>query len=405
MGKSVFTQADILMPVTDDMRSWSVIAGDQFSQDREYWDRVYGKTLGRLSAFNLIIPEVYENSMPPLDLAAKAKSVMESYIRSDVFELLPHTFIYVEREVTNGIRKGIIGAIDLEKFEYLPNRKAPIRASERTVAERLPAKMLIRENAEIETSSVIVFIHDKTKSVIEPLKKKTSSMRKLYDFELMEDGGRIRGWQVDEANAQAITKALEKLDEENAQLIVGDGNHTLAAAKELWERTKLKLTEEEKQIHPARFALAELNNLYDSDIRLEPVHRVMFNANTDRLIELMKEKLETTSGRPVQYVINGEKRGVIHVRGKSIATMIDGFQDVLEEYEGFYDGFIDYIHDEDAVVNLTHEAGCVGFIMPGIDKEEFISFIVNEGIFPKKSFSIGFAKDKRYYLECRRIKI
>jgi uncharacterized protein (DUF1015 family) len=264
--------------------------------------------------------------------------------------------------------------------------------------------MLVRDGAPIETSSALVFIRDEFGSVIAPFSDKKDTMRKLYDFDLMEKGGHITGYHVEGENAKKLTEALEALSWGNAEIIVGDGNHFLAAAKELWEKTKLTLTEKERENHPARFALAEIVNLYDEEIQLEPISRVMFNANPERLIDIMRSKFSSPVGRPVQYVVKGEKQGTIYVNGKSFGTMMDNFQELLEEYEGIYEGFIDYIHDEDMLLKLTEDDDCVGFIMPRLTKEELVTTILDDGILPKKSFSVGLARDKRYYLECRKIR-
>ena len=404
MYKSAFVPADILIPATADMRDWSVIACDQFTAEHGYWDKVRDATSGKLSTFHMIIPEAYLNDAPVMNMAASAESVMESYLSAGIFETLKNTFVYVERNVTGGVRHGLVGALDLDAYDYSRNSNSLVRASERTVVERLPARMLTRERAPLELPHVMVLIDDPGKTVIEPLRRKTSSMKKLYDFDLMEDGGRIRGYQVPDHMIPDIMNALDVLSERGVQIVVGDGNHSLAAAKELWEKTKKGLTQEEAAVHPARYALVELNNVYDQGIIFEPIHRVAFNVCPPRLLEMMKEKICCDDGREIEYVINGKKSGRLRIRGKSFGSMIEQLQNFLEEYAAAVDGTIDYIHDEDALFRVTKENDSIGFLLHAMDKADLFKTVISDGIFPQKAFSIGHARDKRYYLECRKIK-
>ena len=403
MGKTAFVPADILIPSTADMRDWSVIACDQFTSEREYWDRVSKRTGGKLSTFHMILPEAYLNDIPIKDMAASTKNVMESYITAGVFETLKNSLVYVERSVEGGVRHGLVGAIDLEAYDYAIGSSALVRASERTVIERLPARVTIRESAPLELPHVAVLIDDPDRSVVEPLHKKTGSMRKIYDFELMEDGGRIKGYQVEGELLNQVISALDILANRDVQMVVGDGNHSLAAAKDLWEKLKKTLPDEDLAGHPARYALVELNNVYDEGVIFEPIHRVVFNTSPEKLRDILKEKLGCAEGRSVVCVFNG-KREEIKLRGKSFGSMIDSLQEFLEEYAACCGGVIDYIHDDDAVVRLTKEENSIGFLLPAMDKEDLFRTVITDGVFPKKSFSIGHARDKRYYLECRKIK-
>ena len=404
MNRSAFLPADILIPETADMRDWSVIACDQFTSEREYWDRVRDETSGKLSTFHMIIPEAYLNDAPVLNMAQEAENAMSQYLAAGVFETLKDTFVYVERNVSGGVRHGLVGALDLEAYDFSRNSNSLVRASERTVLERLPARMITRERAPLELPHVMVLIDDPEKTVIEPLKKKASAMKKLYDFDLMEGGGHIRGYQVPEDEIQSIMDALDALAERGVQIVIGDGNHSLAAAKELWEQIKKNLTPEEANIHPARYALVELNNVYDSAIVFEPIHRVAFNLEPERLLELMREKICSPEGREIEYVIGGKKAGKLRVKGKTFGGMLEQLQSFLEEYAAAVDGTIDYIHDHDAVMRLTQEQESIGFLLQSMDKSELFKTVISDGIFPQKAFSIGHARDKRYYLECRKIK-
>ncbi len=404
MGKSAFVPADILVPDITDMEDWSVVACDQFTSEREYWDRVSLRTEGKLSTMHMIFPEAYLEDRSALDAAQDTNAVMEHYLESNIFRTLSDSFVYVEREVSGGVRKGLVGALDLEYYDYRPGSDAPVRASERTVAERLPARMLIRESAPLELPHAMVLIDDAEKSVIEPLHKRTDSLEKLYDFELMEGGGRIRGWQVPPDKSGPTLQALEELAGRDIQMIVGDGNHSLAAAKELWNRLRQNLTPECAAVHPARYALVELNNVYDPGVCFEPIHRIVFNLEPEKLLEVFREKLVVPGGREIECVVDGRVREKLPVRGRSFGDMVDSLQSFLEEYAVMVDGTMDYIHDRDALLRLTRETGSIGFLLPAMEKSEFFESVACQGIFPKKSFSIGHARDKRYYLECRRIR-
>jgi len=404
MDKSAFLPTEILIPSIENMEAWSVVACDQFTSERDYWERVAERTSEALSTFHMIMPEAFLNEVSPLDAAVSAAAVMEKYIDADVFEALPDSFVYVEREVTGGVRRGLVGAIDLEAYDYSPEAKARIRASEKTVTERLPVRTMIRESAALELPHAMVLIDDPEKTVVEPLHSRTASMRKVYDFELMEGGGRIKGWQVTGEDAERVLEAFKALSGREMELVVGDGNHSLAAAKEVWDKIKLTAAPEELENHPARYALCELNNVYDDGVKFEPIHRVVFNIDPEKMIEVMREKLTAPEGHTVTCVVNGTRRESLTVRGKNFGSMIEIFQDFLEEYAAFNEGTIDYIHDEDALLRVTEEEGSIGFLLPAMGKDELFKTVLMNGVFPKKSFSIGHARDKRYYLECRKIK-
>ena len=405
MSAPAFKPTDILLPVTGDMTDWSVIACDQFTSEREYWDRVEKRCADKLSTYHMILPEAYLGTVSPLDMAERANAAMRGLLEMDVFETLHDSYVYVERHVTGGVRRGLVGALDLDAYDYAPRSASPVRASERTVADRLPPRMKIRENAPLELPHIMVLIDDPELSVVEPLHARTHALRKLYDFDLMEGGGHITGWQVSGEEAARVDSAFAKLAERDVQIVIGDGNHSLAAAKELWNRTKAHLTPEEAARHPARYALVELNNVYDPAIVFEPIHRVVFGVDTEKLLELMRQKLEIPDGRPIEYVIGGEKRGKLHLRGRSFGGMIELLQSFIEEYAALVGaGEVDYIHDEASLIRLTQEPDTVGFLLPAMDKAELFKTVAADGVFPKKSFSIGHARDKRYYLECRKIK-
>ena len=405
MSEPAFKPADILLPLTGDMTDWSVIACDQFTSEPEYWDRVAKRCADKLSTFHMILPEAYLRNVSPLDVAVKANEAMRGCLEAGIFETLADSYVYVERHVTGGVRRGLVGAIDLDAYDYSPASTTPIRASERTVADRLPPRIRIRENAPLELPHTMVLIDDPELSVVEPLHGQTHRMRRLYDFDLMEDGGHITGWQVAGEEARAVNEALAALALRPVQIVIGDGNHSLAAAKELWNRVRAGLTPEERETHPARYALVELNNVYDPGVVFEPIHRVVFDVDPEKLLEQMERKLSIPDGREIEYAVGGRRAGKMRIRGRSFGGMIELLQSFLEEYAAMLGaGEVDYIHDEASLLKLTEEPGAVGFLLPAMDKSELFSTVIADGVFPKKSFSIGHARDKRYYLECRKIK-
>ena len=273
------------------------------------------------------------------------------------------------------------------------------------MADRLPPRMKIRENAPLELPHIMVLMDDPDRSVIEPLHGRVHALRKIYDFDLMEDGGHITGWQVTGEEARAVDGALSAIAQRDVQIVIGDGNHSLAAAKELWNRLKSTLTPEEAEKHPARYALVELNNVYDPAITFEPIHRVVFGVDTEKLLELMEQKLSIPDGREIEYVIGGRRAGKMRLRGRSFGGMIEMLQSFIEEYAAMSDaGEVDYIHDEESLLKLTESPDSIGFLLPSMDKSDLFRTVISDGVFPKKSFSIGHARDKRYYLECRKIK-
>ena len=405
MPKAAFRTADILLPKTPDLTDWSVIACDQFTSEPEYWDRVDAKVAGKLSTYHMILPEAYLDRVSPLQMADSANAAMRQCLDANVFEELSDSYVYVERHVTGGVRRGLVGALDLDAYDYSPRSVSPVRASERTVADRLPPRMKIRENAPLELPHIMVLMDDPDRSVIEPLHGRVHALRKIYDFDLMEDGGHITGWQVTGEEARAVDAALSAIAQRDVQIVIGDGNHSLAAAKELWNRLKSTLTPEEAEKHPARYALVELNNVYDPAITFEPIHRVVFGVDTEKLLELMEQKLSIPDGREIEYVIGGRVAGKMRLRGRSFGGMIEMLQSFIEEYAAMSDaGEVDYIHDEESLLKLTESPGSIGFLLPSMDKSDLFRTVISDGVFPKKSFSIGHARDKRYYLECRKIK-
>jgi len=403
--KNIFTTADILIPKEELMEDWSVIACDQFSSEREYWQRVKDNTADKPSTLNMIIPEAYLDEIDEEKAISTISTVMEDYLKSGIFREITESFIYVQRTQPDGrIRKGIVGTVDLEEYDFT-GISASIRASEGTVLDRLPPRIRIRRLASLELPHIITFIDDKDATVIEPLEKIAGELPLLYDFDLMEGGGHIKGMQVTGKFTEKIITALDELHKKNKMLmIMGDGNHSLAAAKVYWDELKLNLNDEEKVNHPSRFALVELNNVYDPAISFEAIHRVLFNIDPSKFINEFSKAMPEGTDYKIRWA-SQEGSGDINIKADCIGDMLTMMQEYIDNYIKDTDSVVDYIHGEDATARLAGGERCLGLILPAMDKSDFFETVEKSGVFPRKSFSVGHAEDKRYYLECRKIRV
>ena len=402
---SIFTPANILIPNKISMEAWSVIACDQFSSEKEYWHRVEQNAGEKPSTLKMIIPEAYLEEIDEDKAIESISTVMEGYLQNGVFREITESFIYVERTQPDGrIRKGIVGAVDLEEYDFR-GVSAAIRASEGTVLDRLPPRIKIRRSASLELPHIITFIDDKDATVIEPLGEITNKLPLLYDFDLMEGGGHIKGMQVSGENAINIIAALDKLHTQNEMLmIMGDGNHSLAAAKVYWDEIKQELSESERKTHPARKALVELNNVYDPAISFEAIHRVMFNIDPSAFIKEFSDAIPKGTDYTIHWT-SREGSGDIGIKAACIGDMLTMMQNFIDDYIKDTDVIVDYIHGEDSTTKLANGESCLGLILPAMDKSDFFETVEKSGVFPRKSFSVGHAKDKRYYLECKKIRV
>ncbi len=401
--KPIFTPAEMLLPIGQDYTKWSVIACDQFSSEREYWDRVTSFVGQAPSTLKMVVPEAYLSSVSMQDASASRNETMNRYLKEGILKPIEPSYIYVERTVTGGkIRRGLIGKLDLEAYDYLPGSLVPARASERTVIERLPPRIQVRREAAIEMPHVLVLIDDEKKRAIEPLTDQKENLTVLYDFDLMEDGGHITGYQVCGDKADRVTQAIAALGERAVSFVIGDGNHSLAAAKDCWRAIKASLPEAEWEDHPARFALVELCNVYDEGIEFEPIHRIAFHADPEALLSRLAKEAGDENGRELFYLYDG-KEGSIRIRNESLGAFIGAIQTVLDAYAEETGAVIDYIHDDASLRKLAEAERSLALFMPLMDKGDLFCTVEKSGVFPKKSFSIGHARDKRYYTECRKI--
>ena len=407
MNKNAFLPADILLPDGVDMTKWSVIACDQFSSEPSYWDRVEQAVGDSPSALKLIVPEARLETIDPVASAVAAGSEMENYLKDGLFKTVGQSFIYLERTLSDGsVRRGLVGMLDLEAYDYRPGAQSAVRASEKTILSRLPARLEIRKRAALEMPHIMALIDDPDRRVIEPLAGRTEGLEPVYNFELMEGGGTVAGWRVAGLDSDAVLDGLTSLSRRSpVQIIIGDGNHSLAAARDYWDELRPTLDADARETHPARFALVELNNVYDPAIGFEPIHRLVCDTDPSALVDALEAALSGGSGRayPLQWTAGGKTGGfTIHAPG--IGAMIERLQAFLDTYVEETAGSIDYIHGERSLKTLSAQDSCIGFLMPGMDKSEFFATVMTGGVFPRKSFSIGNARDKRYYLECRAIR-
>lgn len=410
---STFKPADILIPQVKDMTKWSVIACDQYTSQPEYWQRVKENVGDEVSALNLILPEVELEEAE--DKIGTINQNMGKYLKEGVFKEYKNVYVYVERTLTNGtIRKGIVGMVDLEQYDYSDDATTDIRATERTVEERIPPRMNIRRNASVEMPHILLLCDDDKHIVLESIEEIKEHLPKLYDFELMENGGHIAGWLVEGASVDLFNEELEQyventkakyaaIDKAPMLYAMGDGNHSLATAKACYEELKRLNPDKDMTNHLARYALLELENIHDDSQQFEPIHRIVTEVNVTALIKALKSTICAEGGHKITYYVADTSEELF--LDKSLGELpIAILQKFLDEYLEKVNGKIDYIHGDDVVKELAKKENSVGFILPGIDKNSLFRGIVMDGVLPRKTFSMGHAEEKRFYLEARKIK-
>ena len=389
---------EILLPREGtDMGKWAVIACDQHTSDRAYWDELENYVKDAPSTLRLTLPEIYLSG----DCSARIRAIadtMKRYRKEGVFRKLERGFVLAERKTPySPVRFGIVLAVDLDAYSYDVNAKAAIKATEATIVERIPPRLKIREGADVEFPHVMLLYNDREDSVLKDLKGALSSLEKLYDFELNMGGGHIRGYFV--PRAEEIAARFEALaDEDGLVFMVGDGNHSLATAKAAWEKIKAGLTEEERQRHPARYALAEAVNLYDDGIRFEAIHRIVTGVDAKKFAAGFPVAAEGDAFLAVQ----GEKaRNPLGKDAAAAVKLADGY---ISDYIAENGGEVDYIHGEEEILRLTRErADSVGILLPKMDKADLFGTVKRHGCLPRKTFSMGESAEKRYYIEGKEI--
>lgn len=391
-----------------DMKKWAVIACDQFTSQGQYWQQLK-EYCGEISALNIIFPEYYLERGNMEERIAKINSYMNRYLSEGVFREVEGV-ILTERVTSYGHKRtGLILALDLEEYDFLPGTTPMIRATEATVKERLPVRLKIRENAPLELPHVLILIDDEDRTVIEPLVADAEKGQPLYDVDLNMNGGHIKGYLLQ--NPEKALAAINELSSEKRMLsrygektpflfAVGDGNHSVATAKLLWERIKPTLSEKERKNHPARYVLAEVVNLYEDDLLFEAIHRVVFGVG-EPFIEEMRAAL---SGEGHITLLYRDKMYGVSVP-KVAAEAVKAVQDFLDAYIAAHEGVsVDYIHGDANLSEVAAAQDGVAIFMPVMEKKDLFPYVVRHGSLPRKTFSMGEAEEKRYYLECRAIK-
>lgn len=396
-----FKSTDILLPKSVEMERWAVIACDQFTSDKDYWNRVRQMAENVPSTLHMILPEAELADATDATID-RINACMDRYLQENVFQEYPEAFVYVERTLVSGaIRQGVIGAVDLEHYHYDPARHPKICATEMTVLERIPPRVAVRKNAKLEFSHVLLLCEDPEFRLIEKLAQKKSQLQKLYEFDLMENGGHIAAWLVQGEDALAFANALEQYEQTNTYL-VGDGNHSLVTAKTIYDQLKQELPEDECSVHPARFAMVELENVYSDAMVFEPIHRVLTQTDTAKLLKDMEE-ICGPDGTCVEWFA-GNDHGTLHIRTPEGELTVGILQDFLDAWMQNNPAQIDYIHGDDAVHQLAKADNAIGFLLPAMDKSELFPFVQNGRTLPRKTFSMGHGCEKRYYLEGRKIR-
>ena len=422
----------MLPPEGTDFSKWAVVACDQFTSQPEYWQSARDYIGSAPSTLDLILPEAFLGKPDEADRIAAIRAHMREYLKEGVLTELPQGFVLVKRSAAGNTRNGLVLALDLECYDYSKGSTTLIRATEGTIVSRIPPRLKIREGAPVELPHILVLIDDPDRTVIEPLTEKASSFKKLYDTDLMLGGGHISGWLVDGTDdILRVLDALKALTDpeafrakygDHAPLLfaMGDGNHSFATAKANWEKVKATLTEAEQKDHPARYALVEIENVHDDGIIFEPIHRVVFGLSGKDGIERILEKLrdqnggaEAVFGEPEKAqggkthripFFTGDLAGTFIVSGctqqLAVGTLQNAIDAVLKEVPG---AEVDYIHGDDVVKDLAKKPDTIGFLLPSMQKSELFPTVVFDGALPRKTFSMGEASEKRYYLECRKI--
>ena len=425
-----FQSADILLPQNCDLSLWSVVACDQYTSQPEYWQRVEERVGRAPSALRLILPEsCLEGPDVETDIM-EINNTMTRYLREGRFAEYPDSLIYVERTLDNGrVRRGLIGMVDLEQYDYEPGAVTPVRATEGTVLSRIPPRVAVRKNAPIELPHVMLLADDPKETVIEPMAAQTGEMELFYDFELMEQGGHIKGWRLGEKQMEQVAQAMAALADPEAfrrrydlsgeepvlLFAVGDGNHSLATAKECYERAKRLTPPEQWDSLPARYALCELVNLHDHSLEFEPIHRVVFGVDPRFLVDelvryypntLRGEGPATEQRRHVLRYVWAEEEGAVTVLTPRAQLAVGTLQTFLDEFLAAHpQSRIDYVHGADVARKLARERkDAIAFLLPAMGKEELFPTVIHDGVLPRKTFSMGEAHDKRFYLEARRIR-
>ena len=428
MSEACFTAADILLPAAGvPLDPWACIAVDQFTSQPEYWQRAEHLADGKPSTLHIVLPEAYLGTPQEAERVASIRRTMEEY-RKSVLTRKVHGYVYVERTQMDGtVRQGLVGAVDLDAYDYAKGSKPAIRPSESTVVERIPPRLKVRRGATLETPHVMMLADDADCTLIEPIGLMKNQLPPLYDGELMLGGGHLRGWAVeDPALIAGIDAALAALADPAAfarrwpaakgqqpmVLAVGDGNHSLATAKAYWEELKPTLSEEQRRTHPARWCLAEVCNVHSPAIEIEPIHRVVFGVGAKELYAALdawdqQQGSRTTMSDQRLRLADAHGESAVALANPPAPLTVGSVEAFLADFLPAHPGVtVDYIHGESTALALASDPAkpATAILLPDFAKADLFKGVVLGGVLPRKTFSMGHAEEKRYYIECRGIK-
>ena len=408
--------AEILLPAPDvKPETWACVACDQYTSEPEYWEKAYAIAGDAPSALRLILPEY--DLKHSAERIPEIHAAMADYLSKGL--LVPAVrpgFVLCERTVPGGKRLGLVCAVDLEQYSFEKGSLPLIRPTEQTLASRLPPRLVIRRGAPVELTHIMILIDDPDRTVLEPLQAKKDSLRKLYDFDLMMNGGHLAGWAVEGEESlshvdRSLNALLDRLGEHPLLLAVGDGNHSLATAKAYWNEIKDTVPEAERENHPARFALCEIVNIHDNALLFEPIHRILTGVRPGEILDAWQHYAaargmtlsEAGDGHAFTMVSAEGDRRVVVARPEG-AIPCETIQLFLDDFLSRHpEADIDFIHGEQSLRTLSQAPGTVGFLLPEIDKHTFFGDVKKLGVLPRKTFSMGEADEKRYYMEAKRI--
>ncbi len=408
--------ANILLPDFSEIngKKWACVACDQYTSEPEYWERVAEDVKDSPSTLSLMLPEVWlgesEKRVPPIHAA------MNTYLAEGILKEHKNCAVYLERIQSDGkLRRGLVCAIDLEDYDFSADSVSPVRPTEKTVVERIPPRLAVRRGAPVEMPHVMLLIDDADDTL---LSRFSGREMNAYSFDLAEGGGSVKAAFVSADEFDSLNTSLSLL-EENAKrradknggapitIAVGDGNHSLATAKASWKEIRVTLTEDEAKIHPARFALVEICNLHEESLVFEPIYRLVENIDVIKLADAFEKYAESQNGRFTKQVfdmiLEGNNVEVV-IEHPEYTLPVASLQHFLDEWiKENPRALVDYIHGEDTLCRLAARDACAGFVFEGMSKSDLFPAVEADGTLPRKTFSMGHAADKRYYIECRKI--
>lgn len=395
-----FRACEIMLPKNCDFTKWAVIACDQHTSEPEYWENVRTYVGNAPSTIKMFFPEADLNKVSD-ELFEQLSANMESLAEQNFYNSYPSSYIYVERTLMNGsIRQGVIGVVDLEYYDYDPKSTTRIFATEATVLQRVPPRIALRKLSSMEFSHTVMFCDDKTNSLVEPIGKVKNQLEKLYDFNLMTNGGRITGYLLNGTEAKNFEQRVSEYERDHAYL-VGDGNHSLVTAKLIYEAMKESNQDIDWLNHPARYAMVELENINSDAMVFEPIYRIAVCDESNEMLDAFLA-LDDANGVPFTWFY-GSQKGIVRI-SVNHELPIEALQRFLDDWFATHNGSVDYIHGSETVRKLAQNTNTIGFLQPDFNKSVLFPYILSGKVMPKKTFSIGHAEEKRYYLEGRMIK-